>query len=103
MRFLLKANMDVEAANALTKSGKLGEAIQSILAEMKPEAAYFTADEGRRTAYIVLDLQDAAQIPAIAEPWFLALNAGVEIRPVMVIEDLMRAGPAIEAAARKHG
>lgn len=47
-------------------------------------------------------MQDASQIPAIAEPWFLAFNASVELHPVMVPEDLMRAGSAIEAAVTKY-
>ena len=41
MRFLLKVNIPVEAGNAAAKAGKLGATIQAILAELKPEAAYF--------------------------------------------------------------
>jgi len=81
MRFLVKVNIPVEAGNAAAKAGKLGETIRTILAEMKPEAAYFTDDSGQRTGFIVLDMQDASQIPALAEPWFLAFNAGIEIHP----------------------
>ena len=102
MRFLVKVNIPVEAGNAAAKAGKLGETIQSILAEMKPEAAYFTDDRGQRTGFIVLDMQDASQIPAIAEPWFLAFNASIEIHPVMVPEDLAKAGPAIERAVKTY-
>src|SRR2546430_11464608 len=70
MRFLLKVNIPVDAGNTAAKAGKLGETIQSILADLKPEAVYFTDDNGQRTAFIFVDMQDASQIPAIAEPWF---------------------------------
>lgn len=103
MRFLLKVIMDVEAGNRLAKAGKLGATIQSILADLKPEAAYFTDTDGRRSGYLFLEMQDASQIPAIAEPWFLALNARIEIHPVMVPEDLAKAGSAIEAVVKKYG
>ena len=102
MRFLLKANIPVEAGNAAAKAGKLGTTIQSILADLKPEAAYFMDDNGQRTAFVILQMEDASQIPAIAEPWFLALNASIEIHPVMVPDDLAKAGRAIEAAVNKY-
>ncbi|MEX0804603.1 MAG: hypothetical protein WD688_15000 [Candidatus Binatia bacterium] len=47
-------------------------------------------------------MQDASQIPAIAEPWFLAFNASVEIHPVMIPDDLATAGGAIEQAVKKY-
>jgi hypothetical protein len=103
MRFLVKVNIPVEAGNRAAKAGKLGATIQAILADLKPEAAYFTDNNGQRTAFLVVDMQDAAQIPAIAEPWFLALNASIEIHPVMLADDLARAGGSIEAAVKKHG
>jgi hypothetical protein len=102
MRFLLKVNIPVESGNAAAKAGKLGATIQCILADLKPEAVYFTDSNGQRTAFIFLDMQDASQIPAIAEPWFLAFNASVEIHPVMVPDDLSRAGGAIENAVKKY-
>ena len=102
MRFLLKVNIPVESGNAAAKAGKLGATVQSILADLKPEAVYFTADNGQRTGFLFLEMQDASQIPAIAEPWFLAFNASIEIHPVMVPEDLARAGDAIERAVKKY-
>lgn len=103
MRFLVKVNIPVKAGNMASKAGKLGTTIQSILAELKPEAVYFTDDNGQRTAFLFLDMQDASQIPAITEPWFLAFNASIEIHPVMVPEDLSRADSAFETAVKTYG
>jgi hypothetical protein len=103
MRFLVKVNIPVEAGNTAAKAGKLGATIQSILSDLKPEAVYFTDDNGQRTAFLFLEMKDASQIPAIAEPWFLAFNASIEIHPVMVPDDLARAGSSIEAAVKKYG
>ena len=103
MRFLLKISVPVERGNATIKDGSLPHTIQAILEEQKPEAAYFAAEGGTRTAFLVLDMQDVSQLPAIAEPWFLAFNASIEAYPVMLPADLAKAGPAIEAAAKKYG
>src|SRR4051812_29966411 len=102
MRCLLKVTIPVESGNAAAKSGKLGSTIQSILAEQKPEAVYFLDNEGRRSAFIFLDMQDASQIPAIVEPWMLAFNAHIELHPVMTPDDLGKAGGAIEKAVKKY-
>jgi hypothetical protein len=102
MRCMLKVNIPVEAGNAAAKDGTLGEKMQAILAEIKPEAAYFTDDRGQRTAYLFFDLQEAAQIPAICEPWFLTFNAATELHPAMVLEDLEKAGPAIMRAVSNY-
>ena len=102
MRVLLKVNIPVETGNAAAKAGKLGTIIQSILADLKPEAVYFSDDKGQHTGYLFLDLADASQIPAIAEPWMLAFNAAIECHPVMVPADLAKAAPAIKKAVKKY-
>jgi hypothetical protein len=104
MRMLLRVSMPVEAGNAAAKAGTLGPTIERILADLKPEAAYFFADdEGRRCGAIVFDMKDASEIPAIAEPWFLAFNAKVSLRPVMNPQDLAKGGAAITKAAKEYG
>ena len=103
MRFVMKVSWDVEAGNELARQGKLASTVQSILADTKPEAAYFTAEDGKRGGILIVDITDASQIPALAEPWFLAANAKVELFPVMRPEDLAKAGPSIEAAVKKYG
>ena len=77
--------------------------LQSILADIKPESAYFLEEHGHRTAYVVFDLKDASQIPAICEPWFLAFNATVELHPVMTVDDLGKAMGGIQATVKKYG
>jgi hypothetical protein len=103
MRFLMKVNIPVESGNAAVRSGKLGTTIQAILAELHPpaEAVYFTDEGGQRTGFIVFDMQDASHIPAIAEPWFLAFNASIELHPVMVPDDLAKAGESIERVNKR--
>ena len=103
MRFLIKASIPVEIGNAKAKDGSLGRDIQRIMEQQKPECAYFVEDDGERTGYMVVNMDSASDIPAIAEPWFLAFEANLTIRPAMVPEDLAAAAPDIEAAAKMFG
>ena len=96
-------SLNTTTVNESMRSGKFGETIQAILGDIKPEAVYFGEKDGVRTGWLVVDLEDASQIPAIAEPFFLAFNASINIAPVMVPEDLGKAGPAIKAAVSKFG
>jgi hypothetical protein len=102
MRFLIKVSFPVEAGNAAAKKDGF-KVIQTILEQQKPEAAYFIADGGRRTGLLIMDITDASDIPRIAEPWFLALNASIEATPAMIAEDLQKAAPAIEQAVKNFG
>jgi len=103
MRFLIKVEMPVERGNSLVREGMLGKKIQAILEEQRPEAAYFVASNGKRTGLLFVDLREPSQIPAVAEPWFLAFNASVEATPAMTPEDLQKAGPSIDKASQKFG
>lgn len=103
MRMLLRVSLPVEAGNAAAKAGTLGSTIERILADLKPEAAYFFADDGQRSGSIVFDMKDASQIPSIAEPWFLAFNAKVSFRPIMNPQDLAKASASIGKAAKEYG
>jgi hypothetical protein len=80
--------MDTEASNRAIKDGSMPKVMESALEQLHAEAAYFTTHEGQRTAYIVFDLHEPAQIPQVAEPFFQALNAKIDWSPVMNAEDL---------------
>ncbi len=102
MRCLMKVAIPVGTGNAAINDGSLGKTIESILADLKPEAAYFIAENGKRAGFIFFDLKDTSQIPAVAEPWFLAFDAHVELQPAMSLEDLKNAGPGIERAVKNY-
>ncbi len=104
MRMLMRVSLPVEAANAAAKAGTLGSTIERILNDLKPEAAYFYADDyGQRSGSIIFDMKDSSEIPSFSEPWFLAFNAKVWFRPIMNPQDLAKAGPAIAKAADQYG
>ncbi|MEU7421310.1 DUF3303 family protein [Streptomyces antibioticus] len=90
MRVLLKASMDTEKANEAIRNGTLGKLMQETMEQIKPEAAYFTTDHGRRTAFIVFDLEDPSKLPVISEPFFLNLNGELTYSPVMDMADVQK-------------
>ena len=53
MRFVMKVSFSAEAGNAQAKTGF--KAIQDILEEQKPEAAYFFVDNGKRTGLLIVN------------------------------------------------
>jgi hypothetical protein len=91
MRVMLKVQIPVEAGNRAVVEGTIAKVVGQTMERYKPEAAYFTALDGKRSAIFVLDLKDTSDIPSLAEPWFMELNASVEATPVMNLDDL-RAG-----------
>ena len=104
MRMLLRVSIPAETGNAAAKAGTLGATVERIVGDLKPEAAYFFADDaGQRSGSIVFDMKDTSQIPAVAEPWFLAFNARISLRPVMNPQDLAAAAPSIARAAQQFG
>ncbi|MFF8969078.1 hypothetical protein [Streptomyces sp. NPDC014995] len=90
MRVLLKASMDTEKANEAIRNGTLGKLIQESVEQIKPEAAYFTTDHGKRTAFLVFDMQDSSQMPVLSEPFFLQLGAEISYTPVMNFDDVKK-------------
>ncbi|MGW1613209.1 hypothetical protein ACWCQZ_28010 [Streptomyces sp. NPDC002285] len=90
MRVLLKANLDTEKGNEAIRAGKLPQVIQELMQKIKPEAAYFTTEQGMRTMFLFFDLEDPSQMPVIAEPLFFELGAKVDYTPVMNAEDVQK-------------
>ena len=90
MRMMLKFTLPVEKGNQAFNDGSLGRAMDSIMSKLKPEAAYFSLSDGKRSGMIFFDLAEPSQIVDVVEPFFLNLNAAVELVPVMNGEDLRK-------------
>jgi hypothetical protein len=90
MRMLLKWELGLRAANEAIRNGKMAALNEWLNGCIKPEAAYFGTENGKRTAYLFFDLDDPAQIPVIAEPLFQQLESTVEFIPVMNADELQR-------------
>jgi hypothetical protein len=92
MRFILQATMSVEKFNQAVRDGTVDKTIARILEDAKPEAVYFCAKDGKRTAILIVNMSNASEIPRLAEPWFLHFDAAIEFQPTMTPDDLQKAG-----------
>ncbi|MFC0599087.1 hypothetical protein [Streptomyces palmae] len=96
MRTLLTVRMNTQSANEAIRNGSMAQLVQQTMEKLKPEAAYFTTVGGRRTALFVFDMAESSQMPAVAEEFFLELDADVSYQPVMDFEDLRRGMAALQ-------
>ncbi len=48
-------------------------------------------------------MKNSSDVPAVAEPWFLAFNAKVTLRPAMNPQDLAAGLPGMEQAVKTYG
>ncbi len=92
MRMLMTITFPHGEFNEAVKNGTAGRKIRMILEDARPEAVYFTEQNGQRNAFVIINVEDVSKIPAFAEPWFLNFNANVEFRIAMIPADLEKAG-----------
>jgi hypothetical protein len=88
MRTMLRITIPAHTGNKAIQDGSLPRVVQSTIETLRPEAAYFFAEHGKRTSLMVFDLKDPSQIPVTVEPLFMAFDAEIELTPVMNAQDL---------------
>jgi hypothetical protein len=90
MRVLIKAKIPTEAGNKMVQDPDFMKKLENYINKVKPEAAYFLANDGHRTATFVVDMQSSGQVPALVEPLFQWMGANVDVTPVMNYDDLKK-------------
>jgi len=98
MRMLMHIKLPLEPFNSAVRDGSAGPKMRRILEAANPEASYFSEQDGHRGGILVVNVNEPADVPRLAEPWFLTFNAAVEFRVAMTPEDLGRAD--LEALGR---
>jgi len=88
MRMLMKVVIPVESGNAAIQNRSFAKIMGDSIERLKPEAVYYVAENGCRSALMVIDMADSSDMPRIAEPFFLGLNAAITFSPVMTPADL---------------
>lgn len=101
MRMIIDFNFPLEPFNSLVRNGTVGQKLQQILEDVKPEAVYFSERNGQRGGLMIVDVADPSKVPSIAEPLFLTFNANVQLRVAMTAEDL--AGAGLDDLGKKWG
>jgi hypothetical protein len=65
---MLRWTVPVERGNEAVGDGSLAAIIESLLAALEPEAAYFYSEDGERAGMIFFDMADSSQIPQNGYP-----------------------------------
>jgi hypothetical protein len=90
---MLKFTIPVERGNAAAKDGTMEKAIDALIKDTKAEAAYFMVLDGKRAGLVFFEESNPARLPEINEPFFAAVDASIDIVPVLSHADLDRGLP----------
>jgi hypothetical protein len=95
MRFILRAQIPTEAGNKMMQDPNGMQQLETFIRDIKAEAAYFFEAGGDRTMVFIVNMERTDQIAVFAEPLFM-MGAKVEFHPVMLLEDLKKAGESMK-------
>lgn len=90
IRMMLKVNIPAEGGNRAIKDGTMMPILEEVIKRAKPEAAYFSQEDGMRTVYLVYMVRDPAEFAALHEPLMQGMDALVFDLPVTTWEELQQ-------------
>lgn len=92
MKMLLTVTFPHEPFNAKIKKGTIGEVLDKLMAEIKPEAAYFSLNEGKRHIFMLVNVNSGGDYVKYAEPFFLQFGADIKYDIVITPEEIKKSG-----------
>lgn len=90
MKIMMRVTIPVEKGNQAEADGSLSQIIQDLVEEVKPEAAYFFMEDGERAALLVFEETDAARLTKLNEPLMAKLEASIDHKPVLSLDELIK-------------
>ena len=103
MRMMMKVTIPVETGNAAARKGDLGKTIQGDFGGHEARSGLLRRRRRQTDRVHFLQMNDSSELPKFAEPWFLAFNASLTVRPAMNLQDLANAAAGIKAAVEAFG
>jgi hypothetical protein len=91
MRMMLKIKIPPDSGNRAAQDGSMAKAFQSLKEQVNPEAAYFSMEDGMRSAYFFYNAKQLPDFAKIHEPLIQAMGALVYDGPALTWEDMARA------------
>lgn len=102
MRFIVRASIPNEAGNQMLKNPEFSKKMEMVMGDLRPESVYFGVENGKRTIFMVVNVKEGCDLPSVAEPLWMGLNACVDFVPVMDQSEFAKAQNWIEKAAKKY-
>ncbi len=100
MKMILTVTFPHDTFNILIKKGTIGDVLNQIMGDLKPEAAYFSLNEGKRNIFMVVNVNSPGDYVRYAEPFFLKFNADIKYDIVITPEEIQNSG--LEAIGKKY-
>lgn len=103
MRTMARFHFPPSSGNEVIRSGKINKVFEQLMADLKPEAAYFYPEQGERGGILVFDMQDASFVAGVIERFSFGLQAKVELFPVMGPDDLQKGLSMVPDIVQRYG
>ena len=86
----------------MVKDPNLQNRVDTVMGDIRPEATYFTIEDGQRTLYFIVNVDNPEDMPRIAEPLWLSWKADVTFLPAFTPEDMEKAMGVVGEMAKKY-
>lgn len=102
MRHMVRFSIPVDEGNDLVKSGKIGQDFWQPIEDLKPQAAYFFSQNGRRSGFMIVSVAQSSGLVKVVESFWLGLHADFSVTPIVSGEDLAKGLDGIGGIVKRY-